>query len=265
MNRTLTAGVTVVGAMVLLAVAAPLVTWHDPTALSLTDGLKAPSWSHPFGTDQLGRDVWARVVYAARTDLRVGVLAVITPLALGTLLGLVAGYFGGILDQIVRFVIDTVMAFPFYVIVLALVAALGAGEGSIYLALAVVAWVNYARVVRNVTRGFAGENWVAAARGGGLSRRRVIFRHILPNAVPQLIVLAVTDIVFVVLAIVTLSYLGLGIQPPTPDWGTMISDGQTFVTVQWWIAVFPGLAVLVAGIGFSLLADGLADAYREKE
>nr|WP_269327602.1 ABC transporter permease [Kineosporia mesophila] len=251
--------------MIVLAIAAPLVTGHDPTALGLTAGLQPPSWSHPFGTDQLGRDVWARVVYAGRTDLRVGVLAVLAPLAVGTLLGLLAGYFGGPLDRVVRFVIDTVMAFPFYVIVLALVAVLGTGERSIYLALAAVAWVNYARVVRNGTRGFAGENWVAAARGGGLSRRRVIGRHILPNAVPQLIVLAVTDVVFVILAIVTLSYLGLGIRPPTPDWGTMIFDGQAFVTTQWWIAVFPGLAVLVTGIGFSLLADGLADLYRERD
>ncbi|MFT4044051.1 MAG: ABC transporter permease [Gordonia sp. (in: high G+C Gram-positive bacteria)] len=262
-GATLIAGIVITGTIIMLAVFAPLVTAHSPTAQDLGGGLAAPSARHLLGTDQLGRDLWSRVVYAARTDLSVGVLAVLAPLVIGTVLGVVSGYFGGLADRAIGLLTDTVMAFPFYVIVLALVAVLGAGQFSIYVALALVAWVNYARVIRNVTKGFLAENWVIAAHGGGLSRSRVIVRHILPNAIPQLIVLAVTDVVFVILAVVTLSYLGLGIQPPTPDWGTMISDGRSFITTQWWISFFPGLAVLLTGIGFSLLADGLADLYRD--
>lgn len=262
-SPTLIVGASIIAVVSLLGLLAPVITAYDPTALDLASGLQGPSAAHPLGTDQLGRDILTRIIYAARTDLRVGVLAVIAPMLIGTILGLATGYFGGFLDRTVGFLVDTVMAFPFYVIVLGLIAVIGTGESSIYLALALVAWVNYARVVRNVTRAFVSENWVTAARAGGLSRRRVIVRHILPNAIPQVIVLAVNDIVLVILAVVTLSYLGLGIQPPTPDWGTMISDGQAFLTSQWWISGFPGLAILITGVGFALLADGLVDLSRE--
>ncbi len=259
---TLYAGVVVVGLVILAAVFAPLLTPYDPTAQDLTSGLQPPSWEHWLGTDQLGRDIWTRVLYAARTDLRVGVLAVIAPAVVGTVVGLIAGYSGGWANRIVTYLVDVNLAFPFYVIVLALVAFLGSGESAIYLTFALVAWVNYARVVGILVSGLTQHIWVVAARAGGLSAPRVMVRHVLPAALPQVVVLVVGDIVFVLLAVVTLSYLGLGIQPPTPDWGNMISDGQAFLTTRPWLSLAPAGALLVTGVGLALLADGVADRMR---
>jgi peptide/nickel transport system permease protein len=157
-----------------------------------------------------------------------------------------------------------VIAFPFYVIVIAIVFAVGAGEGGIYIAFALVGWVGYARVIRATTRALRSAGWVEAAHGGGLSHARILLRHLLPNVLPQAIVLLMTEIVLIMVAVVTLSYLGLGIQPPTPDWGTMISDGQAFITTKWWISTIPGVAVVYTGIALSLLGDGLGDAWRVK-
>ncbi|MBX3032195.1 MAG: ABC transporter permease [Chloroflexi bacterium] len=250
--------------LVLVAVLAPWLATHDPNAQNLTAGLLAPSPEHLFGTDQLGRDIFSRVLHAASTDLRIAVLAAILPFLTGVLLGLVSGYFGGRLDYVIGRIVDTIIAFPFYVIVISIVFAVGAGEGGIYAAFAIVGWVGYARVVRATTASMRASGWVIAARGGGLSDRRVILRHILPNALPQAVVLLMTEIVLIMVAIVTLGYLGLGVQPPTPDWGTMIADGQPFVTTKWWISALPGFAVIYTGIALSLLGDGLADAWRVK-
>jgi peptide/nickel transport system permease protein len=258
-SAPLIAGAVIVSLFVVAAVAAPVICGHDPIQQDLLNGLAPPSAEHFLGTDQLGRDVLSRIVYAARTDLRVGLAAVVLPAVSGTALGLTAGYFGGLLDRAVAYAVDVNLSFPFYVIALALVGVLGSSETAIYVTFALVAWVNYARVVSAVTAGFARDNWVAAARAGGLSQLRVIVRHILPNAVGQIVVILVNDIVFVILAIVTLSYLGLGIQPPTPNWGGMIADGQAFLSTKPWLVLFPGAAVMTVGIGFSLLADGFAD------
>ena len=149
-------------------------------------------------------------------------------------------------------------------IIVSIVFAVGAGEGGIFVAFAIVGWVGYARVVRSTTTSMRTSGWVIAALGGGLSDRRVILRHILPNALPQAVVMLMTEIVLIMVAIVTLGYLGLGVQRPTPDWGTMIADGQPFVTTKWWISALPGLAVIYTGIGLSLIGDGLADAWRVK-
>ena len=259
---SLVAGAIIVAAVCLAALLAPLIAPFDPSAQDLLNGLKPPSAEHIMGTDQLGRDVWSRVLFAARTDLSVGVMAVIAPAILGTTLGLIAGYCGGWVQRIVGYLVDINLSFPFYVIALALVAFLGAGVWAVLVTFALVAWVNYAKVVSAVAAGFVNEPWVAAARSGGLSHGRVITKHMLPNAIPQIVVILVNDIVFVILAVVTLSYLGLGIQPPTPDWGAMISDGQAFLSTRPWLVLFPGAAILVTGIGFSLLADGVADRLR---
>ncbi len=259
---TLIAGVVIVSFVVIVAFFAPLFATHDPALQNLANGLRPPSAANWLGTDQLGRDIWSRTVYAARTDLRVGVLAVIAPAVIGTLVGLVTGYFGGWPERIATYLVDVNLAFPFYVIVLAMVAFLGSGESSIYLTFAVVAWVNYARVVGVLVAGTTQQNWVVAAKGSGLSAPRIMLRHVLPAALPQVVILIVNDIVFVLLAVVTLSYLGLGIQPPTSDWGNMISDGQAFLTTRPWIVLAPGCAILLTGIGLALLADGVADRLR---
>ncbi|QBE48623.1 ATP-binding cassette domain-containing protein [Leucobacter triazinivorans] len=255
-------GAVLFGLILTAAILAPILAPYSPSAQNLTGGLLPPSPEHWLGTDQLGRDVLSRLLFAARTDLRIAILASLAPFVIGVAVGLVSGYFGGAVDWTASRITDTVIAFPFYVIVIAIVFAVGAGESGIILAFALVGWVGYARVLRAMTASLREAGWVQAARGGGLSHARVLLRHLLPNLLPQAVVLLATEIVLIMVAIVTLGYLGLGIQPPTPDWGTMIADAQQFVTTQWWLAAFPGLAVVVTGIALSLLGDGIGDALR---
>lgn len=263
-SPTLITGLVMMVLLVLVAVFAPVLSPFDPTDQNLTGGLLPPSAEHLFGTDQLGRDILSRMLFAARSGLRIAVLAAIIPFVLGLLLGIVSGYFGGFVDYVIGRIVDTVIAFPFYVILVAIAFAVGTGEVGIFVAFALVGWVGYARVVRTTSRTLRGSGWVEAARGGGLSHTRIVLRHVLPNVLPQAVVLLMTEIVLILVAVVTLGYLGLGVQPPTPDWGTMIADGQAFITTKWWISALPGLGVIYSGIALSLIGDGLADAWRVK-
>lgn len=244
------------------AMAAPLLAPYDPAAQNLLDVLAAPSPDHWFGTDQLGRDVLTRVLYGARTDLWVAMTAALFPFVLGVTLGAVAGFLGGWVDWIVGRAVETVVAFPFYVIVIALVFAVGAGESGIYAAFAIVGWVGYTRVIRAAVRPLRSSAWVEAALGGGLRPSRVLWRHVLPNILPQAVVLLANEILLIMVAVVTLGYLGLGIQPPTPDWGTMIADAQNVLTTRWWLGVVPGAALVYTGIALSMIGDGIGDAWR---
>jgi peptide/nickel transport system permease protein len=256
------AGALITGVIVLMAILAPLISPYSPDHQDLYNILSGFSSKHLLGTDQLGRDELSRLIWAARTDLQVGVLAVIFPFCFGSLLGTLSGYFGGWFDMIVMRIVDVVIAFPFYVFVIGLVFVVGEGTKGIYIAFAVVDWVVYARAVRSTTLVVRESDYVAAARGGGLSHTKVLLRHVLPNTITQAVVYVMNDIVLAIVAVVTLGYLGLGIQPPTPDWGTMISDGQPFITTHWELATLPGIAVALVGLGLSLLGDGLADALR---
>jgi peptide/nickel transport system permease protein len=256
------AGLSIIGTIVLLALLAPLVTWHSPVDQNLTNILQGPSWSHPLGTDDLGRDVWTRLVYGARTDLRIAFLAVVFPFVIGTFAGLIAGYFGGRADTLTNWLVSVVVAFPFYVLVIALVFALGPGTRNIYIAITIVGWVSYARIVRGEVLVQKRQEYVLAAHTAGLSNVRIIGRHLLPNVITQAVVFSMSDIVLDILAIVTLGYLGLGVQPPQADWGRMIADGQTYLTTHWELATIPGVAVVITALGLSLIADGLADLLR---
>jgi peptide/nickel transport system permease protein len=256
------AGITIIGFIALLAIFAPLVTWHDPIQQNLLESLQGPSWNHPFGTDELGRDVWSRLVYGARTDLRVAFLAVLFPFVIGTTIGLVAGYFGRWFDTVSNLAVNIVVAFPFYVLVIALVFALGSGTRNIYIAITIVGWVSYTRIVRGEVLVAKRREYVLAARAAGLSHRRIIVRHLLPNVITQAVIFSMSDIVLDILVIVTLGYLALGVQPPTPDWGRMISDGQTYLTTHWELSTIPGIAIVLTALGLSLIADGLADLFR---
>jgi peptide/nickel transport system permease protein len=255
-------GAALTAAVVTLALLAPVIGRYGPAQQDLLATLQGPSTAHWLGTDEFGRDVWSRLLYGGRTDLQVGLLAVLIPFVAGSLLGTLCGYVGGWIDAIVMRVADIVLAFPFYVLIIALVFFVGEGTRGIYIAFALTDWVVYARTTRGATLVAVSQDWVAAAEAGGLSRPRVLLRHILPNTVSQAIVYAMSDIVLVISAVVTLGYLGLGIQPPAPDWGTMISDGQNFITVHPWLAIVPGIALVVTGVGLSLLGDGLADVQR---
>jgi peptide/nickel transport system permease protein len=256
------AGASILGTIVLLALLAPVVSWHDPVQQNLLGIRQGPSWTHPLGTDELGRDEWARLLYGARTDLRVAFLAVLFPFAIGTAIGLLAGYFGRWVDTLTNWFVNVVVAFPFYVLIIALVFALGSGTRNIYIAITIVGWVSYTRIVRGEVLVAKRREYVLAAQAGGLSNARIIARHLLPNVITQAIVFAMSDIVLDILAIVTLGYLGLGVQPPTADWGKMIADGQTSLTTHWELSTIPGIAVVITALGLSLLADGLADLLR---
>ncbi len=261
-SRALLAGLTIIGLIVAAAVLAPVLSPADPNQQDLFHVLGGVSGKHPLGTDELGRDELSRLLYAARTDLRVGVLAILFPLCFGTAVGTLAGYYGGILDTVAMRVVDVVIAFPFYVLVIGLVFVVGPGIRGIYIAFAVADWVVYARATRSTTLVVRESDYIAAARAAGLGDLRVLTRHVLPNTVTQAIVYAMNDIVLVIVAVVTLGYLGLGVQPPTADWGSMISAGQEFLTTSWMLATVPGLAVVITGLGLSLIGDGLATVLR---
>ncbi|HVI17788.1 MAG TPA: ABC transporter permease [Gaiellales bacterium] len=256
------AGALILGTVVALAVCAPLVTKYDPTNQDLLHTLQGPGDGHLLGTDQNGRDLWSRIVYGARTDLRVAFLAVLLPFIIGTTLGLLSGYFGGRLDTLVNWMVSVVVAFPFFVLIIALVFVLGQGTRNIYIAITIVGWVSYTRIIRGEVVSAKRREWVLAARAGGLSTPRILGRHLLPNVITQAIVFACSDIVLDILAIVTLGYLGLGVQPPTPDWGRMMAEGEPFLTTRWQLATYPGIAVVITALGLALLADGLADLLR---
>ena len=261
-SPTLIAGTVITLGMVLLAVLAPVVSPYSPNHQDLYNILSGFSTKHLLGTDELGRDELSRLIWAARTDLRVGVLAVIFPFCFGTTVGTLAGYRGGWLDTVVMRAVDVLIAFPFYVLVIGLIFVVGTGTTGIYVAFAMVDWVVYARAVRSTTLVVRESDYVAAAKTGGLPEWRILWRHVLPNTVTQAVVYLTNDVVLVIVAVVTLGYLGLGVQPPTPDWGTMISEGQEFITTHWALATLPGIAVVITGLGFSLLGDGLADVLR---
>jgi peptide/nickel transport system permease protein len=259
-NRILVAGATLFGLIVACALLAPLLTGQDPTQQNLRAAFLAPGAAgHPLGTDQFGRDVLARLLYGARVDLKVGVIAVVSPFVIGSLIGLVAGWFGGWVDSVIGRVVDTVIAFPFLVLVIALVFALGPGTASIYTAVTLVGWVAYCRIVRGQVLVAKEQEYAMAARASGLPTWRILLRHLLPNVILQAIVFSMSDIVLTLLAIVTLGYLGLGVPPPTPDWGTMIQDGQQFILTKWYMSTIPGLAVVLTGLALALIADGFVE------
>ncbi|NWL88477.1 nickel ABC transporter permease [Paenibacillus sp. 79R4] len=247
-----------------LALFIPFISPYQPSEQNLSAFLQPPSPEHWLGTDQLGRDLFTRLIYAARTDLKIMVLAEIIPFCTGVFLGMLAGYYGNWLNTMISLLTDTLIAFPFYLIVIIVAFASGAGERGIYITFMLVGWIVFARVVKGLSASFREQEWVASARTLGLPGVRIILRHLLPNVLPQAIVVLMTDMIGLLVAIVTLGYLGIGITPPTPDWGTMIADGRSFITTAWWLSAVPGLAVVYTGIALSLVGDGLADLWRKK-
>jgi peptide/nickel transport system permease protein len=257
-NRMLMSGLVLLVVLAAMFAAAPLLAGHPPDQQNLLDVLAKPSGSHLLGTDDLGRDVWARLLYAGRIDLALGIAAVIAPFILGTILGLLAGYLGGWVDALIMRVLDVVVAFPFYVLVIAIVFALGAGVRSIFIAITAVAWTSYTRIIRGEVLVAKRIGYVQAARAAGLSTGRILLRHLTPNVLTQALIYAMSDIVMTILAIVTLGYLGLGVQPPTPEWGSMMDTGQTYISIHPQLVTAPGIAVVLTGLALSLIGDGLA-------
>ncbi len=244
-----------------LALAAPWVAPYDPIAQDLNATLLPPGGAHLLGTDNFGRDILARIIWGTRIDLQMGAFGVLFPFLIGTMIGATSGYFGGIIDILLMRLLDVTMSFPFFVLIIAIVATLGPGLISFYIALALVGWVSYARLVRAQFLVIKHADFVLAAHSLGYSHARIVFRHILPNAIMPAVVFSMSDAVIDILLGSSLSYLGLGIQPPTAEWGLMIAEGQGFIAQAWWIAFFPGLAIVLLAVGFSLLADGFAERF----
>jgi peptide/nickel transport system permease protein len=263
-ERNLVVGGILVVALILIAIFAPTIAPYGELDTDYGARLVAPNPAHPFGTDNLGRDVFSRVIHGARIDLQVGVVSVIPPLIIGLVLGCLAGYYGGRVDSVLMRVSDVIQAFPFLILIIAIVAVLGTGLPSVYVAVALVAWVSYARLIRGEILVAKNQEYVEAARALGASDARVIGRHLLPNVITSALVFAMTDVMLYIVLVTSLSYLGLAARPPSPEWGAMITEGRTFMATAWWISLFPGLAVVVTGIAFSVFGDGLADALRAR-
>lgn len=263
-NKLFVLGIAIVLFFVLLAAFPGVFTSYGPDAINAKDMLQAPSAVHWFGTDNYGRDLYTRVVYATRIDLYIGIGAMIIPFVLGTALGLISGYYGGKLDSMIMRIVDIFMAFPYMVLAIAIVAITKAGINALFISMWLVGWKEYTRLVRSETIVVKQQEYVEAAKVLGYGDFRIIIRNVLPNVLSSSIVYGASDIVMCMLSGAAMSYLGLGVQAPMSEWGAIISEGKTYLSQAWWITLFPGLFLMIAGFGFSLIGDGLSDLLRAK-
>ena len=260
-NRLTIIGTTITVLIVALALLANRIAPYDPTALNARHRLEAPSSDFRFGTDRLGRDVLSRVIYGARSSLGIAAASIVVSLVLGSVLGLLAGYFGGALDLTIGRIMDVLFSFPALLLAIAIAAMLGPGARNAALAIAVVYTPLFARVIRGPVISERHRDYVQAARVIGASHLAIISRHILPNVVSPIIIQASAALSAAILIEAALSYVGLGTQPPEPSWGTMLSEGRTFLETAPWMSIFPGLAIALTVLAFNLLGDGLRDAF----
>jgi peptide/nickel transport system permease protein len=259
-NRLAIAGGIIVLLMIAMSLAAPLLAPQDPIEMELSDKLLPPSQEHWFGTDEFGRDVLSRVIWGGRVSLRVGVIAVSIGMIAGSIIGLFAGYFGRWFDMVSQRVIDVMLAFPDLILALAIVAVLGPSLSNVMIAIGIGSIPVYARVMRGQVLSLREKEYVEAARAAGAGHLRLVFRHILPNALSSVVVIATLGIASAILAGAGLSFIGMGAQPPTPEWGAMLANGRSFLRHEWWIATFPGIFIATIVLGFNLFGDGLRDA-----
>ena len=259
-------GTLVIVASVVLAALAPALAPADPIRNDLLARLAPPMWMeggsarHPLGTDTLGRDVVSRLLYGARVSLLVGFAAVLVAGVVGVALGLVAGYYGGRLDDLLMRVGDVQLAFPVLVLAIAVLSVLGASLGNVIIVLGLTGWVTYARITRAETLSLRHRDFVEGARALGARDAAILWRHILPNVLPPITVVAIFSVARTIIAEASLSFLGLGIPPPAPSWGAMLDEGRNYLTTGWWLALFPGLAILALVLGINLVGDWLRDA-----
>lgn len=253
-------GTLIIGLLIVLAVIGPSVAPYPPNKVRVKERTEPPSLSHPFGTDDRGRDIFTRVLYGARVSLRVGIIAVGISATIGTLLGALSGYFGGWLDELVMRFGDIMFAFPGILLAIAIMAVLGPGINNAMLALGIVYTPIFARITRGSVLAIRQDVYVEAARASGASSGRIIRRHILPNVLAPIIVETTLSLAFAILAEAALSFLGLGTPPPDPSWGRMLSEGRDYMREAPWMGIFPGLAIILSVMGFNFLGDGLRDA-----
>ena len=263
-NLGLQIGLLMLFAIVVVSLAGTSIIPFDPVEIDFGNILQPPGLPHLFGTDDLGRDVLARVVAASWVDLQVVSICVVLPFLIGSTIGLVSGYFGGWIDTLIMRLVDILWAFPFYVLVISIVGALGPSTTNIYIAFSLVVWISFARIVRGEVLLARRLEYTQAVSVLGYSHLRIMLRHVLPNVITPAIVFMMADVVLTILGVTSLGFLGFGIQPPTPEWGSMIADGRNFIQDGWWISFFPGLAIVFVGIAFTLIGDGLDDLLRPK-
>jgi peptide/nickel transport system permease protein len=260
---TLIVGLAMLAVAIAAITFAPLLVSQSPNTIDALNPLAPPlTPDHLLGTDQFGRDVLSRILYGGRIDLAIAFGATVVTLVGGTMIGLIAGYLGGRWDSVLMRLVDLVFAFPFLVLVIAIIAMLGPSIFNMFVAIWITSWVAYARIMRAQTVVAKRQQYVLAARALGYGRLRIMFRHILPNTASAVIIFSMVDAVGNIILAASLGFLGLGAQPPSPEWGTMIADGQNYILSAWWLATIPGLAVVFVGIAFSLIGDGLADLLR---
>lgn len=257
-------GAVIVLTLVLVALFAPWIATHSPIGQDLAMRLKPPSWDNWMGTDELGRDIWSRVVYGARITLMIVALVAVLAAPVGLIIGAVAGYFGGWTDRILMGITDIFLSMPKLILALAFVAALGPGIQNAIIAIAIATWPGYARIARAETLTIRNSEFVAAVELQGASSFRVIVNHILPLCTSSMIIRVTLDMAGIILTAAGLGFIGLGAQPPLPEWGAMISRGRSFILDQWWVATMPGFAIVIVSLGFCFLGDGLRDVLDPK-
>ena len=260
LNGMLVAGTIMLALVILTALAAPLLTPYNPIAQDLNSAFLPPrSPGHWLGTDNFGRDEFSRIIYGTRLDLQIGFIAVLFPFMVGITIGVLTGFLGGTLDTAVMRLVDILMAFPFLILVIAIMSILGPGLKNLYIAIALIGWISYARITRGETLAARNLEYVQAATTIGCTRSRIIRLHILPNVISPALIYVFTGMVLAIMTGATLSFLGLGPQPPTPEWGAMIAEGRQFLLQAWWMPTLPGVALLIVGVALSLIGDGLAE------
>lgn len=260
-------GLGIVLFIALLGLLAPVIA-GDPYKTNMAERLKPPSLEHPFGTDQLGRDLFSRVIYGARVSLFVAITITIISMAIGCLIGAIAGYFGGIIDDVIGRIIDVFLSIPELIINIALVGILSLAYGpsiwSVILAIVITNWVSYARITRGIVLSLKEREFIICAKAIGAKDSWILIRHIIPNALGPIIVLATLNVGNIIMTIASLGFLGLGIQPPTPEWGQIMNSGKNYITTAPWITFFPGLFIALSVLGFNLLGEGLRDALERR-
>ena len=257
-------GIIIVVAALAMAFFPEQIAPYDSTAVDITVRTKAPSAEHIFGTDNYGRDIFSRVVWGTRIDLSIGFFGVLVPMIIGSIIGLLAAWYGGWLDSLLMRISEIMMAFPFTILVIAIITILGTGIINLYIALWLVGWMSYARLVRAEVLKLKKAEFIEAARVAGFSDARILLRHILPNVISSSIVFAASDMVMCMLTGASMSFLGLGVQPPTPEWGAILNEGRTYISYASWMTFFPGLVLATTGVGLSLLGDSMTDILRRK-
>lgn len=244
----------------IIAFLAPLLSPYDPSEINVKNILLSPSKTHPLGTDELGRDILSRMIWASRISLKVGFVAMGIAILIGIILGALAGYYGGRIDNLIMRFVDIMLCFPTFFLILAVIAILEPSITNIMIVIGITSWPGIVRLLRAEFLSLKEREFVAAARALGASDRRIIFRHILPNALAPVVVAATLGVAGAILTESALSFLGIGVQPPTPSWGNILTSGKAYIDLAWWLSLFPGIAILITVLGYTLLGEGLKDA-----